>query len=126
MHVTVSPDATVNPFVILMSDPDPATAQCITTVPPDVSSVAVATAEALPAALVSEVMALAVAVPDDASPNASADNGNVATAVPGAPTFPVSLNLRFPDAPINAVTASVAAFRAAVLCVTAMLFSYLR
>jgi hypothetical protein len=80
----------------------------------------VATGEAFPAALVSLVMALAVAVPDADAPNAVADKLNVATAVPGAPIVPVSLNLSFPLAPISAVTASVAAFCAAVLCVTAI------
>jgi hypothetical protein len=85
--------------------------------------VAVATAEAFPVALVSEVIALAVAVPDEDAPNAVADRGRVATAVPGAPTVPVSRNLRFPLAPIRAVTASVAALRAAVECVTAIFVS---
>jgi hypothetical protein len=91
-------------------------------VPPEVSSVAVATGEALPVALVSLVIALAVAVPDELAPKAVDDKGNVATAVPGEPTVPDSLNLRLPDVLIKAVTASVAALRAAVLWVTAMIF----
>lgn len=114
----MSPAVMVKPLLMLMSEPEAATAQWITTVPADVSSVAVATGDALPVALVSDVIALAVAVPDDESANASALSGNVATAVPGAPTVPDSLNFKLPLAPIKAVTASVAAFRAAVLCVT--------
>lgn len=105
---------------MFISDELAATAQCITTVPPDVSSVAVATADALPVALVSDVIAFAVAVPLLDAPKAVADSGNVATAVPGAPTVPLKRNLRFPEVPINAVTASVAALRAAVECVTAI------
>jgi hypothetical protein len=54
LHDTVSPAPTVRPPVMLMSDPLAATAQCTTTVPPPVSSVAVATGDALPVALVSE------------------------------------------------------------------------
>jgi hypothetical protein len=100
---------------MLMSEAEAATAQWITTVPPDVSSVAVATAEAFPVALVSEVIALAVAVPDDDAPNAVADSGKVATAVPSEPMVPASRNFRLPLAPMSAVTASVAAFLAAVL-----------
>jgi hypothetical protein len=92
----------------------------MTTVPPEVSSVAVATAEAFPVALVSLLIALAVAVPDDEAPNAVAERLSVATAVPGEPTVPVRRYLSLPDAPISAVTASVAAFRAAVECVTAI------
>ena len=99
---------------MLMSDADAATAQWITTVPPEVSNVAVATADALPVALVSEVIALAVAVPEDDAANAVADSGSVATAVPGALTVPDRRNFRFPEVPISAVTASVAALRAAV------------
>jgi hypothetical protein len=38
----------------------------------------------------------------------------VATAVPGEPIVPDRRNLSLPDAPISAVTASVAAFLAAV------------
>ena len=64
----------------------------------------------------------AVAVPVADAPNAVADRGSVATAVPGAPTVPVKRNFRLPDAPMRAVTASVAALRAAVLWVTAMMF----
>ncbi len=107
---------------MLMSLAEAATAQWMTTVPPDVSSVAVATADALPVALVSEVIAFAVAVPVELAPNAVALSESVATAVPGELTVPVSRNLSFPDAPISAVTASVAAFRAAVLCVTAIAY----
>lgn len=108
---------------MFISEPEAATAQWITTVPPDVCRVAVATAEALPAALVSEVIALAVAVPDELAPKAVADNGNVATAVPGEPTVPVNLRTKLPEVPISAVTASVAAFRAAVECVAAICLS---
>ena len=119
----MSAAAIVSPLVMLISLADAATAQCITTVPPEVSNVAVATADALPVAFVSDVIAFAVAVPVAEAPNAVADKGNVATAVPGEPTVPVSRNFKLPDAPISAVTASVAAFLAAVLCVTAILFS---
>ena len=81
-----------------------------------------ATAEALPAALVSDVIAFAVAVPLDDAPNAVALRGNVAAAALGLATvLPVIRNTRLPDAPISVVTASVAAFRAAVECVTAIL-----
>lgn len=90
--------------------------------PPDVCNVAVDTAVAFPVALVSLVIAFAVAVPDDAAGNAVADSESVATAVPGADTVPAVLKTSFPDAPINAVTASVAAFLAAVECVTAMFY----
>lgn len=65
-------------------------------------------------ALVSLLIALAVAVPDEDVPNAVALKGSVATAVPGDPIVPVSLKTRLPDVPISAVTASVAAFLAAV------------
>ena len=117
---TVSPAAMVSPLLMLMSEPEEPTAQWITTVPPEVCNVAVATADALPVALVSEVIALAVAVPEDEAPKAVAESGSVATAVPSAPIVPLVLNTRFPDAPIRAVTASVAAFRAAVECVVAI------
>lgn len=103
-----------------MSEPEAATAQWITTVPPLVSSVAVATGEALPVAFVSLVIALAVAVPVEDAPKAVADSERVATAVPGEPTVPVRRNFSLPLAPIRAVTASVAALRAAVEWVTAM------
>lgn len=110
----MSPLATVRPLVMLMSDADAATAQWITTVPPDVSRVAVATGEALPVALVSLVIALAVAVPEDEAPKAVAESERVATAVPGDPTVPVRRNFSLPDVPISAVTALVAASLAAV------------
>jgi len=103
---------------MLMSEAEAATAQWMTTVPPDVSSVAVATGLALPVALVSLVMALAVAVPVADAPKAVADSGSVATTVPGEPTVPVRRNFRLPDAPMRAVTESVAALRAAVVWVT--------
>jgi hypothetical protein len=91
-------------------------------VPPEVCKVANATADALPAALVSLVIALAVAVPVDDAPKAVADKGKVATAVPGAAMVEGEIrNTKFPLVPINAVTASVAALRADVLCVTAIL-----
>ena len=105
----------------MMSLPDAATAQWITTVPPDVSSVAVATGEAFPVAFVSLVIAFDVAVPDEDAPNAVALNDRVAAAVPGAPTVPVKRSFNLPDAPMSAVTASVAALRAAVVWVTAMI-----
>lgn len=111
----MSPAATVRPPDILMSPLAAVTAQWITTVPPDVSKVAVATGEAFPVALVSLVMVLAVAVPPDDAAKAVADNGRVATAVPGAETVPLSRNLRFPLVLMSAVTASVAALRAVVL-----------
>jgi len=95
---------------MLISDAEAATATWITNVAPDVCRDAFATAEALPVALVSDVIAFAVATPLDAAPNAVALSGSVATAVPGAPMVPDSLNTRLPDAPISAVTASVAAF----------------
>ena len=97
-----------------MSEPLAATAQWMTSVPPDVSSEAVATGEALPVALVSLVIEFAVAVPLLDAANAVALNDKVATAVPGEPTVPVSRNFSLPDAPISAVTASVAALRTAV------------
>jgi hypothetical protein len=104
-----------------MSLPLAATAQWITTVPPLVCKVANATGEALPVALVSEVMEFAVAVPLDDAPNAVALRGSVAAAVPGEATDDGLIrNTRLPLVPINAVTASVAAFRAAVEWVTAI------
>ena len=103
-----------------MSEPEASTAQWITTVPPLVSSVAVATGEALPVALVSLVIELAVAVPDEDAPKAVADSERVATTVPGEPTVPARRNFSLPLEPISAVTASVAALRAAVEWVTAM------
>jgi hypothetical protein len=94
----------------------------MTTVPPEVWSVAKATGLALPAALVSLVIALAVAVPLDAAPNAVALRGSVATAVPGAATVDGLIRkTRLPLVLISAVTASVAALRAAVEWVTAIL-----
>ena len=89
--------------------------------PPLVFSVAVATAEALPVAFVSDVIAFAVAVPDDDAPNAVDESDRVATTVPGEPTVPVRRKASLPDAPISAVTASVAALRAAVEWVTAII-----
>src|SRR4051812_34717770 len=94
-----------------------ATAQWITSVPPEVSIEAVATGEALPVAFVSLLIAFAVAVPPEDAANAVAERLSVATAVPGAPIVPVRRNLSLPLAPISAVTASVAAFFAAVLWV---------
>jgi hypothetical protein len=99
---------------MLMSDPEAATAQWITTVV-FASMVAVATGEALPVALVSLLMAFAVAVPLLDAPNAVELMFSVATAAPGEPTVPDKRNRRRPVEPINAVTASVAALRAAVL-----------
>jgi hypothetical protein len=72
-------------------------------------------------AFVSLVIALAVAVPVDEAPKAVAENDSVATAVPGVVTVEGEIrNTSLPLAPIRAVTASVAAFRAAVEWVTAI------
>jgi hypothetical protein len=107
---------------MLISEPDAATEHWITIVPPLVCKVAKATGEALPVALVSAVIALAVAVPLDAAPNAVEDSDRVATAVPGDDTVEGEMrNTSLPLVLISAVTASVAAFLAAVLCVTAIL-----
>lgn len=90
-------------------------------VAPEVCMVAKATGLALPVALVSAVIALAVAVPAEAAPNAVAEKVSVATAVPGEATELGEIRkTRFPDVPIRLVTASVAAFFAAVECVTAI------
>ena len=114
-QLTVSPAATVKPPVILMSEAEAATAQWITTVPPEVCKVANATGLALPVAAVSGVIELAVAIPDADAPNAVALKGRVATAVPGEATELGEIrNTRLPLVLINAVTASVAALRAAV------------
>jgi hypothetical protein len=120
-QLTVSPAPIVKPFDRLISLPEAATAQWSTTVPPDVSKVAVDTAVALPAALVSLVIAFAVATPVADAPNAVADRARLATDVPGAETVPVKRKRKRPDAPISAVTASVAAFLAAVECVVAII-----
>jgi hypothetical protein len=119
---TVSPAATVNPFVIEMSEPEAATWQWITTVPPDVWIVAVATGEALPAAFVSLVIAFAVAVPPLDAAKPVDDITRVAAAAPGEPTVPEVRNTRRGEVPSKPVTALVAASRAAVVCVTAILF----
>jgi hypothetical protein len=103
-----------------LSLPDAATSQWITTTPALVCSVAVATGDALPTVFVSVVIAFAVAIPLAAAPNAVADRGHVATTAPGEPTVPDVRKTRLPDAPISAVTALVAALRAAVECVTAI------
>jgi hypothetical protein len=113
----------VRPLVILMSEPEAATAQWITTVPPDVCRVAAATAVAFPVAFVSEVMAFAEAVPPEEAAKPVADKLRVATAVPGAPTEPARRKTNFPLAPISARTASVAALRAAVEWVVAIFYS---
>lgn len=105
---------------MLMSDPDAATAKWLTTTPPDVSSVALATAVALPAAAVSLAMALAVATPEADAPNEVADNVKVAAAAPGAATVPDSRNLSFGLAPSAVVWASATVLRKAVEWVTAM------
>lgn len=83
---------------------------------------AVETGVALPVALVSEVMVLAVAIPPDAAPKAVDDRGNVATAVPGDPTEPANRNTKSPLVLISAVTALVAAFWAATEWVTVIGF----
>lgn len=111
----------MRPFDMFMSDADAATAHWSTTVPPEVCNVAVATGDALPVALVSDVIVFAVAVPVEEAPKAVDDNGSVATAVPGEVTVPVSRNTKLPLVLIRAVTASVAALRAAVECVTAII-----
>jgi hypothetical protein len=110
----------VRPFVRLMSDADAATAQWLTTVAPDVSNVAVATADALPVALVSLAIALAVAVPPDDAPKGVALIISVAAAVPGEPTVPVRRNLSRGLAPSAVVCASATVLRNAVECVTAI------
>jgi hypothetical protein len=95
----------------------------MTTTPPEVCSVAVATADALPVAFVSLVMAFAVAMPVAAAAgNAVALRGSVATAVPGAAAVPAKRKTRFPLVPISAVTAFVAACNPAAKCVTAIVF----
>jgi hypothetical protein len=105
-----------------MSEPDAATEHCTTIVPPLVCIVANATGDALPVALVSAVIALAVAVPLDDAPKAVEENDSVATAVPGLATVDGEMrNTSLPLVLISAVTASVAALRAAVLWVTAIL-----
>jgi hypothetical protein len=72
-------------------------------------------------AFVSLEIAAAVAVPPEDAPNGVALNPSVATAVPGDATeLGEILNTRLPDAPSSEVTASVAAFFAAVECVTAI------
>jgi hypothetical protein len=106
---------------MLISDPEAATAQWITTVAADVCSVAVATGLALPVALVSAVIALAVAVPVLEAAKAVVLSDSRATTVPGALTVPESRKANFPEVLISAVTASVAALRAAVEWVTAIL-----
>ena len=65
-------------------------------VPPDVSSDAVATAPAFPVALVSDVIAAAVAVPlFDAPKGFGVVKGSVATIAPGEPIVPVRRKCRF-------------------------------
>jgi hypothetical protein len=65
--------------------------------------------------LVSAKIALAVAVPDDDAPKAVALKVSVATAVPGLATELGEIRkTKLPEVPIRAVTASVAAFLAAV------------
>lgn len=105
---------------MLMSLADAATAQWAMTVPPDVSSVAFATADAFPVAFVSEVIAFAVAVPLDAEPNAVAENVNVAAAVPGDPADPDNrnFNLPGPDTSNLSTSRSQTSLRMAVVCVT--------
>lgn len=117
----MSPAPMVSPPDMLMSEDDAATAQCDTTVPPEVSSVAVATAEALPVAFVSLVIEFAVETPATAAPNGVADSVRVATAVPGEPTVPASRNFSFGDVPRAVVWASATVLRNAVEWVTAMM-----
>lgn len=105
---------------MLISDPDAATAQWLTTTAAEVSSVAFATAVAFPVALVSDVMALAVATPDALAPKEVADRVSVATAVPGAATVPDRRNFSLGLAPRAVVCASATVLRNAVECVTAM------
>ena len=108
-HDTVSPAPMVSPPVMLMSEADAATAQCTITVPAPVSSVAVATGEALPAALVSYVIADAVMTPAAAAPKAGFDIASVDTAVPGLAAVPVKRNTNF------AVVLSVESTRSATV-----------
>ena len=85
----MSPAPMVRPPVMLMSEAEAATAQCSCTESALVCSVAAATAEALPVALVSLVIALKVSTPVVTDPQGSV-SVRVATAVPGALTVPVS------------------------------------
>jgi hypothetical protein len=94
------------------SDPDAATPHSITTTPALVSMVATATGSPPPSAFVSLEIEFAVAVPLLDAPNAVAERASVAT---GAFGDPAGRNRRNPLLPISAVTASVAAFRAATL-----------
>ena len=71
----------VSPPVKLMSEADAATAQCTITVPAPVSSVALATAVALPVALVSLAIVPAVMTPAAAAPKAGFAIASVATMV---------------------------------------------
>jgi hypothetical protein len=106
-----------------MSDPEAATAPKITIVPPEVSSENVDTAVAFPVAFVSLVIALAVAIPvEAAAPKAVEERGQVEAAAAGEPNVPPTLNLRLPLVLIKAVTALVAACRAAAECVRLILF----
>jgi len=109
----VSPEATTRPFDMLMSEPEAATAQRTTAKPAKVCRVAKATVP--PTALVSDVIGLAVATPEDDAPKNVALPGRVAIAAPGLDTEPpVGLNTSLPDVPMSAVTALVAASRAEV------------
>ena len=85
----------------------------MTTVPLDVSKVAVATGEACPTAAVSLVILAAVAVPLLDALKGVLENVKVATAVPGELIFPAVRNTSFGLVPNNAITASQAALRAA-------------
>lgn len=121
-HDTVSPALTVSPPVMLISEPLAATAQCTTTVPPPVSSVAVATGDALPVAFVSLVMLENVSTPAEAPGATGFDMASVATAVPGLAAVPVSRNLSLAVVLRVLVTRSATEVRNADGCVTAMIY----
>ena len=81
---------------------------------------AVATALALPVALVSLVIAFAVMTPEDDAPNAGFPKLNVAAAAPGLFAFPLRRNLSFAVVPSVESTRSATVSRNAVGWVTAI------
>lgn len=110
---------------MLMSLALAATAQCTCTESADVCKVAFATAAALPAALVSLVMAENVSTALATEPHGSL-SVSVATAVPGVDTVPVRRKTSLPAAtpPSTASRTAVASVvRSAVMWVTAMILS---
>ena len=113
----MSPEATVKPFDMSMSEPLAATWQVMAITSPLVCRVAWDTAEALPAALVSEAIAPAVAVPELEAPKAGVAQVSVATMAPAAEMRKTSL---LPAPSSWSTTALVAASLLAVECVTAI------